>query len=214
MGPDVPSFRPDEPLTRAELHDALVALGKPHAVPTDPTRVVTMRELDAQLVAATGLLPSARSIRLAARAAGLEPIDMLGTETIARLLGLRVNHPIGSESLERAPKQPASRAEAAYSLAKLRLLDAGRIEIVRQVAASFQVPELSTVAAPRARAGASVRRVPVRLRRKLGEDADAVERDGAGQHDPRAGRIRLLGARVARLQARGVRRRREARARC
>ena len=28
---------------------------------------------------------------------------MLGTETIARLLGLRVNHPQGSESLERSP---------------------------------------------------------------------------------------------------------------
>jgi hypothetical protein len=31
---------------------------------------------------------------------------------IARLLGLRVNHPIGSESLERAPNEPASRADA------------------------------------------------------------------------------------------------------
>ena len=144
MGPDVASFRPDAPLTRGELHDAILALGKPHAAPIDPARFVTMRELDAQLVAAAGLLPSARSIRLAARDGGLEPTDMLGTETVARLLGLRVNHPIGSESLERAPNEPASRAEAAYSLARLRLLDPTRVRAVRDAVATFDVTGLGT----------------------------------------------------------------------
>jgi cell wall-associated NlpC family hydrolase len=143
MGPDVPSFRPDDALTRGELHDAIVALGKPHQAPLDPSRVVTMRELDAQLVAAVGLLPAARQIRTAATDAGLEPTDMLGTETLARLLGLRVNHPVGQESLERSPRQPASRAEAAYSLAKLSLLDPARIDAVRQVVATFAVPALT-----------------------------------------------------------------------
>ena len=133
MGPSVVAFRPDESLTREELHAAILAVGKPHQAPTDPTRIVTMRELDAQLVAAAGLLPAARTIRLAARDAGLEPTDMLGTETVARLLGLRVNHPQGSEDLERSPKQPASRAEAAYSLAKFRLLDAARIAAILDV---------------------------------------------------------------------------------
>jgi cell wall-associated NlpC family hydrolase len=143
MGPDVASFRPDDPLTRAELHDAIVALGRPHRAPLDPTRVVTMRELDAQLVAAAGVLSAARQIRLAAKEGSLEPTDMLGTETVARLLGLRVNHPVGQESLERSPKQPASRAEAAYSLAKLSLLDPSRIDAVRQVVATFAVPQLT-----------------------------------------------------------------------
>ncbi len=143
MGPDVVSFRPDDPLTREELHEALVALGKPHEPPGDPARIVTMRELDAQLVAAAGLLPAARTIRLAARDAGLDPTDMLGTETIARLLGLRVNHPEGSEDLERSPKQPATRAEAAYSLAKLRLLDPGRIEAIQGLASTFSLPALT-----------------------------------------------------------------------
>jgi cell wall-associated NlpC family hydrolase len=145
MGPSVPSFRPDDPLTRGELHEAIVALGKPHQPPPDPGRVVTMRELDAQLVAAAGLLPSARTIRLAARAAGLGPTDMVGTETIARLLGLRVNHPQSSEHLERGPKDPASRAEAAYSLAKLRLLDPTRAALVQELAAGFSVPVLSSL---------------------------------------------------------------------
>ena len=92
-----------------------------------------MRELDAQLVAAAGLLPAARSIRLAARAAGLAPTDMLGTETVARLLGLRVNHPQGSEDLERSPKQPATRAEAAYSLAKLRRARPAAIAAIQEL---------------------------------------------------------------------------------
>ena len=143
MGPNVASFRPDDALTRGELHAAILALGKPHQAPPDPARIVTMRELDAQLVAAAGLLPSARAIRLAANSAGLAPTDMIGTETVARLLGLRVNHPQGNESLERAPKEPASRAEAAYSLAKLRTLDAGRVAAIQELAASFSVPALT-----------------------------------------------------------------------
>ena len=176
MGPDVTSFRPDDALTRGELHDAIVALGKPHRAPTDPNRVVTMRELDAQLVAAAGLLPSARQIRLAAQAGGLVPTDMLGTETVARLLGLRVNHPVGQEDLERSPKQPASRAEAAYSLAKLSLLDPTRIDAVRQVVATFVRPDVDGVAAARADAGAPLRRLPVRVRRDVGK---AARRSGA-----------------------------------
>ena len=142
MGPDVASFRPDDPLTREQLHEAIVALGKTHQAPTDPTRIVTMRELDAQLVAAVGLLPAAHAIRLVARGAGLEPTDMLGTETIARLLGLRLNHPQGSEDLERGPKEPASRAEAAYSLAKLRTVDASRVALLQDLASTFSVPTL------------------------------------------------------------------------
>jgi len=143
MGPDVATFRPDDSLTRGELHDAIVALGKPHKAPPDPMRIVTMRELDAQLVAAAGLLPSARTIRLAARDAGLEPIDMLGTETVARLLGLRLNHPVGSEQLERSPRQPASRAEAAYSLSKLLGLEPWRVTTIQQLTGEFAFPVLT-----------------------------------------------------------------------
>ena len=39
MGPDVATFRPDDSLTRGELHDAIVALGKPHKAPPDPMPV-------------------------------------------------------------------------------------------------------------------------------------------------------------------------------
>jgi hypothetical protein len=144
MGPSVTAFRPEDPLTRGELHDAIVALGKPHSAPLDPYRPVTMRELDAQLVLAAGLLPSARAIRLAARDAGLEPTDMLGTETVARLLGLRVNHPQGSEDLERGPKEYASRAEGAYSLAKLKALDPARTALIQDLVAGLSAPALTS----------------------------------------------------------------------
>lgn len=144
MGPDVTSFRPEEPLTRGELHDAIVALGRPHAAPADPSRIVTMRELDAQLVAAAGLLPAARAIRLAVRDAGLAPTDMVGTETVARLLGLRTNHSQSNETLERSPKSPASRAEAAYSLARLKTADPAKVALVRELAGGFSLPQLSS----------------------------------------------------------------------
>ena len=143
MGPDVASFRPDDSLTRGELHEAILALGKPHTAPLDPDRVVTIRELDAQLVGALGLVPSSYAIRLAAREAGLEPTGMLGTETVARLLGLRINHPQASEALERRPSEPASRAEAAFSLARVLTLDPTRLQTVVNIPQSFLLPSLT-----------------------------------------------------------------------
>lgn len=143
LAPSVASFRPDDPITRIELYDALTALGKRRPVPTDPLRVVTIRELNAQLVAALGGLPAARAIREAAVTAGLEPRSILGTETVARLLGLRINHPQGSEQLERLPTEPAPRAEAAFSLARLMTLDAARVTGLIERTATFAFPELT-----------------------------------------------------------------------
>jgi cell wall-associated NlpC family hydrolase len=143
LAPDVASFRPDDPITRIELYDALTALGKRRPAPTDPLRIVTIRELNAQLVAALGGLPAARAIREAAVTAGLEPRSILGTETVARLLGLRINHPQGSEHLERLPTEPAPRAEAAYSLARLMTLDPSRVTGLIQRTTTFAFPELT-----------------------------------------------------------------------
>jgi len=142
MGPDVASFRATDPLTRGELYDAVAALGLSVAFPSDPTRFVSMRELDAQLVAALGLLPAAKRIRVAARDAGLEPTSMLGTETVARLLGLRLNHPQDQEQLELGPGQPATRAEAAYSLARVLQLTSAEIDRIETLALDFTLPDL------------------------------------------------------------------------
>jgi cell wall-associated NlpC family hydrolase len=143
MGPDAIAFRPDDPLTAGELYAAFMTLGRPAQAPADPTRVVSMRELDARLVRALRLRPAAARIRLAARDAGLDPTSFLGTETIARLLGLRVNHPQSDELLERGPREPAPRAEAAYSLARLMALTPEQVATVDRLSQTFELTELS-----------------------------------------------------------------------
>jgi cell wall-associated NlpC family hydrolase len=141
MGPSVAGFRPDDPLRWSDLAVVVSSLGGSVSV-ADPGRTVTMRELDAQLVTLTGLRPAARLVRLAALDAGLAPTQWLGTETVARLLGLRVNHQRAQESLELQLDQPATRAEAAYSIARILQLGDGDVEAVRQAVATFSLPAL------------------------------------------------------------------------
>ena len=118
MGPSAEParFRPQAPLTEGALVRALGTFGATRSVPRHPAKRVSVRALDAELVAALGLLPASRTLRLRAARAGLDPIGSLGTETVARLLGLRANH--ADESLEPEPTQAVSRAEAAYSFAR------------------------------------------------------------------------------------------------
>ena len=141
LGTDPATFRATDALTRGELALALTAWGKRAATPADPDRLVTMRELDARLVGALGLTAAARRIRTAAQAADLAPTAMLGTETVARLLGLRFNHPQGQDELELLPNQPATRAEAAYSLARAMSLTAGQLSWLDRLSETFAVPE-------------------------------------------------------------------------
>ena len=153
-----------------------------------------MSELDAQLVGALGLTPAARRIRIAARDAELAPTSRLGTETVARLLGLRLNHPQGSDDLELLPSQPATRAEAAYSFARALSLSSGQVTWLDQLSQTFSLPELNTLAAGRARPGAALRRLPLRLGRHLRGDAEDLERHRPGWLGHRSGWIRLLRA--------------------
>jgi cell wall-associated NlpC family hydrolase len=133
-------FRPDDPLTQGELAIVLATLGVPFVVVEEPDRLVTMRELDARLVTALGLRPQARYLREAIMQAGLEPTPWLGTETIARMLGLRLNHPREQEQLELQVKQPATRAEAAYSVARVLTITEYELEDVREAADAFVSP--------------------------------------------------------------------------
>lgn len=143
MGPDVASFRPDDAVTAGELTDALLVLGWRAPLPADPGRALTMRELDAKIVIAVGLRPVATRIRVAARDAGLRPTPFLGTETVARVLGLRTNHPVGQEDLERGPNELASRAEAAYSLARVLQLSDWQRTSLDEASRSLVFPEMS-----------------------------------------------------------------------
>ena len=73
----------------------------------------------------------------------MQPPALVGTETVARLLGLRVNHPQGSEQLELSPRQLATRAETAYSLARALALVPGQKDNLARAAAAFSLPALT-----------------------------------------------------------------------
>src|SRR5262249_27601165 len=117
-------FRPADPLTWGTLGELLAALGAPIPAPADLAAPVTIAELDASLVDALGLRPVARQLAAAARAAGLDPPGRFGTEVVARLLGLRTDLPVADDSQELQPDQPATRADAAFSAARLLSLGA------------------------------------------------------------------------------------------
>jgi len=141
MAPSVAEFRPDDPLTQSELSAVVAPLGLVTSV-TDPDQTVSIRELNAHLVTAAGLRPEARLIRLQALHVGLSPKPWLGTETIARMLGLRLNHVLTHDERELQLSQPATRAETAYSLARLLTLDDRQRDAAVEAAWSFVLPEL------------------------------------------------------------------------
>jgi hypothetical protein len=150
LAPDAASFQPDEPLTRAALAQVFSVLELHVAWPTTyryvlgpPERTVTIRELDAALVGFLGLGDAARTIAAQLRFAGLAPKAGAGTETVARLLGFRFNHPAGSDALELGPNEPATRAEAAYSLARLLRLSEWETDAIREQVGTFVLPELT-----------------------------------------------------------------------
>src|SRR5258707_11691950 len=61
MGGEPSAFRPDDPLLAGDLTELVNGLtGKEASLTVDPSAAVTIAQLDAQLVRALGLLPSAR----------------------------------------------------------------------------------------------------------------------------------------------------------
>ena len=142
------SFKPQKPLTQRALAASLDTLPLAGKEPRDyrypvavPGRAVTIRELDAALVGFVGLSDAARSVTTALRDAGLAPKPGAGTETVARLLGLRYNHPAAEDTLELGLNDPATRAEAAYSLARLLALSGWEQDRIRSLTGDVSFPE-------------------------------------------------------------------------
>jgi cell wall-associated NlpC family hydrolase len=108
-----------------------------------PARTVSVKQLDAALVAYLGLGGAAREIQTTLKNAGLQPPANTGTEAVARMLGLRLNHPASEDYLELLPNQPVTRAEAAYSFAGVLHLDDWATQAVQQAADSFTLPQLT-----------------------------------------------------------------------
>jgi cell wall-associated NlpC family hydrolase len=113
----------------------------------DPAAHETMAQLDRALVQATGLRKAAKQFLQGARDAGLTVPGRFGTEVVARLLGLRINHPAAQDYLELRPQDPATRAEAAYSAAQILsfglFADSWQIAQVKSLAATFALPQLN-----------------------------------------------------------------------
>ena len=113
----------------------------------DPAAPETMAQLDRSLVLSLGLGKAAKQFVQGARADGLTVPGRFGIEVVARLLGLRVNHPAAQDFIELRSQDPATRAEAAYSAAQILGLgsveDSWQIAQVKSLAASFVLPEVN-----------------------------------------------------------------------
>ena len=143
MGPSVAAFRPEAPLTRGALARAMSTLTGTPRTAAEPSRVVHMWELERALVRAAGLLEAADHLQDEAVAAGLSPPARFGTEIVARLLSLRYNHPAAADARELRPADQATRAEAAYSFAKLLHLSDWSAPYAKSRAEDFNLPELT-----------------------------------------------------------------------
>ena len=145
LGGDAASFKPDAPLTQNALAQLVADLTEQDAPATfAPETPVTMTALDTSLVKALDLRDAASAFTRGARDAGLAPPTRFGTEVVARLLGLRTNHPAGQDSLELLPKDPATRAEAAFSTARILGFGGWELDRTRDAAAAFELPELTS----------------------------------------------------------------------
>ena len=114
---------------------------------SNPGAHQTMAQLDRSLVQAMGLGQAAKEFAQGARNDGIAVPGRFGMEVVARLIGLRLNHPAAQDFLELRPQDPATRAEAAYSAAQVLALgpfsDSWQIAQVKSLAATFALPTLN-----------------------------------------------------------------------
>lgn len=141
MSSDTTSFRPNDPLTRGALEQLVAGLTEATPVsPATPSAKVTMAALDGRLVGALRLTDAAKLFSDGARGAGLTVPSRFGSEATARLLGLRTNHPAAQDDLELLPTDTATRAEAAFSAAKVLRFSSWETESAREAASTFLLP--------------------------------------------------------------------------
>jgi cell wall-associated NlpC family hydrolase len=132
---------PDEQDESSESDASLPALQSPSArTAQSPVTVVTFDRL---LVEELGLTSVAAHVQTTAAAAGLRPPTYFGSETVARMLELRYEHPVGTQRLDLFPGEPITRAEAAWSLAQAMALSAGDIASAREALSAFALPQMT-----------------------------------------------------------------------
>jgi cell wall-associated NlpC family hydrolase len=118
--------------------------GQPTTLPTVHAAggLVTVTAFDRLVVDQLGLADVAAHLQRATVAVGLRPPSYYGTEVVARYLGLRYDHPAGTDQLELLPWDPITRAEAAWSLAQVMDDGSWSISSARQTLMSYALPRM------------------------------------------------------------------------
>ncbi len=138
-------FHGERALDGGEMRRALsvLALRRGSAAVRVPAGTVSVERFHALVLRQLGLADVAARFRSEARRAGLRPPRRFGYEVVARLVSLRFNHPARDDPLELFPWDPITRAEAAYSLARVDGFDDGDAAHLRSVAQAFVLPRYS-----------------------------------------------------------------------
>jgi cell wall-associated NlpC family hydrolase len=116
------------------------AASAPVRTAQNPVTVITF---DRMLVEQLGLRDVVVHVQATARVAGLRPPSYFGSEVVARFLELRYDHPAGSDRLELFPSEPITRAEAAWSLARVMRFGSWNVAYAREALSAFELPSLS-----------------------------------------------------------------------
>jgi cell wall-associated NlpC family hydrolase len=107
----------------------------------DPVRVI---DLDRAIVDQFGLASTAAFIEAQTMRAGLRPPGFYGSEVVARFLGLRYDHPAGTDNLELFPTDTITRAEAAWSLARALGEGSWAASDAQDTFASYRLPAMDS----------------------------------------------------------------------
>lgn len=104
---------------------------------------VTVAAFDSLLVEELGLSDVAAHVQTTATTAGLRPPSYFGSEVVARFLGLRYEHPVGSQRLDLFPNESITRAEAAWSLVRVMALSSWESSDAREALSGFELPAMT-----------------------------------------------------------------------
>ncbi len=145
------SFWGSASLTAAQANAAVRALrrhlasaGMPSVAPVRTSQnPVIVTTFDAMVVDQLGLRAVAAQLQSVAGAAGLLPPSYFGTEVVARFLGLRYDHPAGTDQLELFPSSAITRAEAAWSLSQVLGFSSWDVPYAQQTLSPFQLPQMT-----------------------------------------------------------------------
>ena len=147
-GGDTTTTTTDNPTTTDPSHDPTTTTttptddGTPPGSPKSGAKV-SVSAFDAALVKQLGLSKAAARFRFAVRQAGVSAPARYGSEAVARLLGLRINHPASQDKLELLPTAPITRAEAAYSIAQMLTFTGEETQWVEDTSLALEMPTLN-----------------------------------------------------------------------